>query len=78
MNQEFRLKKLRKSLIEESNQNALMSKKQKKACRVLDFIEHSLILISTITGWVSISAFPSLVGISNRNWSKNLCNNCRN
>ena len=40
-----------------------MSKKNRKACRVLNYIEHSLIVISTITGCVSSSDFPSLVGI---------------
>ena len=32
-------------------------------CRVLDYIDHLLTVISTITGCVSISAFASLVGI---------------
>ena len=41
-----------------------MSKKYKKGCRVLNYIDQSLILISTISGCVSISAFASLVGIS--------------
>ena len=41
-----------------------MSKKHKKFCRVLYYIENSLIEISIITGSVSISAFASLVGIS--------------
>ena len=40
-----------------------MSKKHKKVCRVLNYTEHLLIVISTITGCVSISAFASLVGI---------------
>ena len=40
-----------------------MSKKHKKVCRVLNYIEHSLISIFTITGCVPISAFASLVGI---------------
>ena len=40
-----------------------MSKKHIEVCRVLNYIEHSLIAISTITGCVSISAFASLVGI---------------
>ena len=40
-----------------------MSKKHKKSCRVLNFIDHLLIVISTITWCVSISAFASLVGI---------------
>ena len=40
-----------------------MNKKHKNVCRVLNYIGHSLIAISTITGCVSISAFDSLVGI---------------
>ena len=66
MNQEFRLKKIdeiRNYLIEEINRNELMSKKRKNYCRILNYIDHSLIAISTITGCVSISAFASLVGI---------------
>ena len=67
MNQEFRLKKIneiRNYLIEEINRNELMIKKNKKVCRVLNYIDHSLIAISGITGCISISAFASLVGIS--------------
>ena len=66
INQEFRFKKIdeiRNYLIEEINRNDLMSKKHNKACRVLNYIDHSLIVISTITSFVSISAFASLVGI---------------
>ena len=33
-------------------------------CTTLNYIEQFLILASTITGYVSISAFVSLVGIS--------------
>ena len=40
-----------------------MSTKHKKVCRVLNYTDHSLILISAITGCVSISVFASLVGI---------------
>ena len=40
-----------------------MSKKHKIVCRVLSYIDNSFIVISTITGCVSISSFPSLVGI---------------
>ena len=40
-----------------------MSKKYKKVSRVLNCIDHSLIVISTITGCVSISAFTPLAGI---------------
>ena len=45
------------------NQNELISKKHKKRCRALNYIDHVLFVISTITGCVSISAFDSLVGI---------------
>ena len=42
-----------------------MNKKHKKVCRVLNYIDYLLIVIViyTITGWVSISVFPSLMGI---------------
>ena len=36
-----------------------MSKNHQKVCRVLNYIDHSLIVISTINGCVSISAFAS-------------------
>ena len=45
------------------HQNELMSKNHKKDCRVLNYIEHSTIPTSKITGSVSISAFASLIGI---------------
>ena len=66
MNQEFRLKKIdeiRNYLIEGINRNELMSKKHKKVCRVLKYVNHSLIVISTVTGCVSISDLCSLVEI---------------
>ena len=37
---------------------------KKKLCKVLNYIDHSLIVIFTITGGVSIYAFASLVGIT--------------
>ena len=48
-------------LNEEINQNELMSKKDRKVITILNDIEHLLILVSTVTGCVSISAFASLV-----------------
>ena len=54
---------IEKYLIEEINQNELMSKKHQNVCRVLNYIEHSLIIIFRIAGCVSISAFASLVVI---------------
>ena len=64
--QEFRLNNLdetRNYLNEEINQNELMSKKHKKVYWVLNYIEHLLVLISTVNGCVSNSAFDSLVSI---------------
>ena len=67
ISQEFRLKNIdetRNYLIEETNRNELLSKKHKKVCTTLNYIEHFLILASTITGCILISAFTSLIGIS--------------
>ena len=69
MSQEFRLKdidvidEIRNYLIEEMNQNELMSKKHNKVSSVLNYIDYWFIVICTITGCVSISGFASLVGI---------------
>ena len=41
-----------------------MSKKHKKIYRVLNYFDHSLIVTSTINGFITISAFVSLVGVS--------------
>ena len=40
-----------------------MSKKHKTICTTLNYLEHFLILASTFTGCVSISAFASSLGI---------------
>ena len=40
-----------------------MSKKHKKVCRLLNYIDNLLIVISTITGCISISDFASSDGI---------------
>ena len=64
--QEFRLRYIdetRSYFIEEINRNELISKKHKKVCTTLDYVEHFLIVGSAITRCVSISAFASLVGI---------------
>ena len=39
-----------------------MSKKHKKVCTARNYIEHVLILASTITGCILISAYASLFG----------------
>ena len=65
ISQEFILKDVdeTKKLIEEINQNELMSKEHKKVYRVLNYIEQLFILISTVNGYVFIFAFASLVNI---------------
>ena len=40
-----------------------MSKKHKKVCTTLSCMKYFLILASTITGCISVSAFASLIGI---------------
>ena len=72
----------------EINRNESMSKKRKKVCRVLNYIEHLFcrvlnyiehlfIFISSVTGCVFISAFASLVdisvGIANSAVGLNIC-----
>ena len=64
--QGFKLKNIdetRNYLIEEMNRNELMSKKHKKICTTLYYIEHFLILGSAITVCVFIFPFASLVVI---------------
>ena len=66
ISQEFRLKNIdetKNHFLEEINQNELISKKHKKVCTTLNYIEQFLILASTITACISISAFASLIGI---------------
>ena len=62
ISQEFRLKNIdetRNYSIEEINRNELISKKHKRVCTALNYFEHFLILGSTITECISISAFAS-------------------
>ena len=40
-----------------------MSRKHKKVCTTLNHIEHFLVLVSSVTGYVWIFAFASLFGI---------------
>ena len=57
----FILKKIDKTrhLLEEINHNDLMSEKCKKTCKYLNYVEDLLILVLTVTGCVTISAFAS-------------------
>ena len=66
ISQEFRFKntdETKNYLIEEIKRNDLMIKKLQKVYAVLNYIEHLLILVSSITFCVSIFAFALLVGI---------------
>ena len=66
ISQEFILRNInetRNYFLEEIQQNESISEKHKKICTTLNYIEHFLILASTITGCISISAFSSLTGI---------------
>ena len=66
ISQEFRFKNIdetRNYFVKETEQNELMRKKYKKVCTILNYIEHFLILASTFTGCVYISAFSSSVSI---------------
>ena len=66
INQEFRLKNIDETnyFLQGIKQSRLMSKKHKKVCTTLNYVEQFLILASTITGCISISAFVSLLGIA--------------
>ena len=67
ISQEFQLKNIdetREYFREDIEQSELMNWKQKKVCITLNYIEHFLILASTITGCISIFAFASLLVIT--------------
>ena len=66
ISEEFRLKNIdetRYYFLEEIKQYEMMSKKHKKVCINLNYIENFLILASAITGCISIFVFASLLGI---------------
>ena len=66
MSQEFRLKNIdetRNFFLEEIKQTEVMSRKYKKVCTILNYIEDFHILAFTITGCISISSSISLIGI---------------
>ena len=51
-------------LLDNINHDDLLSEKSKKTCKYLNYVEQLLILVSTVTGCVSVSAFASLVFVS--------------
>ena len=72
---ELRLKNVdetRNYWIEEINRKESTSQKHQKVCWNLNYFEHFLILASTITVCVSISAFASVVGIPIGNMSSSM------
>ena len=78
VSQKFRLKlidEMRNYFLKEIKQTELMSRKNKKVCKTLNYIQNFLVLASKITGCISVSVFA--LGIIS-NIIKYLCNNCRN
>ena len=66
ISQEFRFTNIDETtnhFVKEMQRNELMSKKHKKVCTTLNYIEHLLILASTVSGYILISALVSLLGI---------------
>ena len=53
----------RNYFLEQIEQVVLMRNNHKKVCTTLNYIEHFLILSSTVTGCISLSAFSSLFRI---------------
>ena len=51
----------RKYLLDEIKHNDLMSEQYKKICKYLNYVKKLLVLVSTVTGCISVSAFASLV-----------------
>ena len=47
-------------LLDEIKHNDLMTEKYKNRCKYLNCVGQLLILVSTVTGWISIYAFDSL------------------
>ena len=66
VSQGFRLRNIdgtRNYFLEGIDQNELMSKKHEKVFAALNYIEHFLVLASTMTECTLIFAFASLIGI---------------
>ena len=53
----------RNYLLEKMKQSEFMTRNYKKICTALSCVEHFLTLACTITRYISISAFSSLIGI---------------
>ena len=69
ISQEFRLKiidETRIYLLEEIEQNEVMSNKHKKVTTTLNYVEHFLILAFEVTECISTSTYDYFLGISIR------------
>ena len=60
---DFKKYETRNYIFEVMKHNELISKKHKRICTTLSYIKDLVITVSTVTGYVSISAFPCLEGI---------------
>ena len=61
---ELRLRKIDELInLDEVKHNDLMSEKHKKTCKHLNYVEHLIIFVSTVTDCVSIFSFASLVWV---------------
>ena len=66
ISQELRLENIEETInyfIKEIEQNELISKKYKKTCATLSYLENLLVLASVVTRCLLMSAFASLLGI---------------
>ena len=66
ISQEFKFTNIDETInhfVKEIQRNELISKKHKKVCTTLNYIEHLLILASAISGCILISALVYLLGI---------------
>ena len=68
ISQELSLKKIKERnnyFIKQIDQNELLSNKNKKVCTTMNCIEYFITLVFVVTICISISAFASLIDISN-------------
>ena len=63
MSLDKKIDETRNYLLDEIKHNDLMSEKYNETCKYLNYVEYLLILASAVTGYLSVSAFASLVAI---------------
>ena len=57
------IEETRNYFIKEIDQNELISKNHKKICKILNYIEHFLVLASLVSGCISKPVFDSSIDI---------------